>query len=42
MEADKGNSFVVMDQSEYETKMESLLTDETTYTVIQKPPFKKV
>ena len=42
MKADKGNSFVVMDRSEYETKIENLLNDQTTYTMIRKPPFKKV
>ena len=42
MKADKGNSFVVMDRNEYENKMENLLSDQTTYRVIQKPPFKKV
>ena len=42
MKADKGNSFVVIDRSEYETKMENVLNDQTTYTVIRKPPFKKV
>ena len=31
-----------MDRSEYKTKMESLLNDQTTYTVIRKSPFKKV
>ena len=31
-----------MDRNEYETIMENLLSDQTTYTVIQKPPFKKV
>ena len=42
MKADKGDSFVVMDRSEYETKIENLLNDQTTYTVIRKPPLKKV
>ena len=31
-----------MDRSEYKTKMESLLNDQTTYTVIRKSPFKNV
>jgi hypothetical protein len=42
MKADKGNSLVVMDRSDYDSKMENLLQDETTYTVIRKSPFKKV
>ncbi len=42
MKADKGNSLVVMDRSEYDSKMENLLSDESTYVVIQKPPFKKI
>ena len=42
MKADKGNSLVVMDRSDYDSKMENLLEDETTYTVIRKSPFKKV
>ena len=42
MKADKGNSLVVMDRSDYDSKMENLLQGETTYTVICKSPFKKV
>ncbi len=42
MKADKGNSLVIMDQSEYDSRMENLLSDELTYVVIQKPPFKKI
>jgi hypothetical protein len=40
MKADKGNSLVIMDQDEYDRKMENLLKDEATYAVIPKPPFK--
>ncbi len=42
MKADKGNSLVIMDRDEYDKKMENLLKDEATYTVIPKPPFKRV
>ena len=40
--ADKGNSLVVMDRSDYESKMTNLLQDKTTYTVVRKAPFRKV
>ncbi len=42
MKADKGNSLVVLDRSDYDSKMENLLQDKSTYTVVRKPPFKKV
>ena len=42
MKADKGNSLVVMDRSDYGSKMTNLLQDNTTYTVARKAPFKKV
>ena len=40
--ADKGNSLVVMDRSDYDSKMTNLLQGKTTYTVVRKAPFKKV
>ena len=42
MKADRGNCLVIMDRSDYDSKMENLLQDENTYTVVRKPPFKKV
>ena len=42
MKADKGNCLVIMDRSDYDSKMENLLQDENNYTVVRKPPFKKV
>ena len=42
MKADKGNCLVIMDRSDYDSKMENLLQDENTYTVVRKPLFKKV
>ena len=35
MKADKGNSLVVMDRSDYDSKMTNLLQDKTTYTVVR-------
>ena len=40
--ADKGNSLVIMDQSDYDSKMTNLLQDKTTFTIACKAPFKKV
>ena len=42
MKADKGNSLVIMDQSDYDSKMTNLLQDKTTYNIARKAPFKKV
>ena len=42
MKADKGNCFVVMDRTSYDDKMESILSDQSTYEVINKAPFKKI
>ena len=42
MKADKGNCFVVMDKTDYDEKMQELLSDQNTYEKITKPPFKKI
>ena len=42
MKADKGNCFVVLDRTDYDDKMESLLSDRSTYQLVQKSPFSKV
>ncbi len=42
MKADKGNCLVVMDRSEYDEKMKSMLSDRDTYEIVEKPPFRKV
>ena len=42
MKADKGNCFVVMGNSNYDEKMESLPNDQKTYELISKPPFGKI
>ncbi len=42
MKADKGNCLVIMNRDEYDKKMENLLKDEATYTVIPKSPFKQI
>ena len=42
MKADKGNCFVVMDRPDYNEKMETLLSDDQTYQLVQKPPFAKI
>jgi len=42
MKADKGNCFVVMDRSDYNEKMEVLLSDHLTYQLVQKSPFAKI
>ena len=42
MKADKGNCFVVMDRTDYDKKMEELLSDRNTYEEVAKPPFKRI
>ena len=42
MKADKGNCFVVMNRSDYNEKMEALLSDHLTYQVVLKSPFAKI
>ena len=42
MKADKGNCFVVMDRSDYDSKMETLLNDRSTYEVISTSPFRRI
>ena len=42
MKADKGNCFVVMDRTDYDEKMESLLSDKNTYEEIPRPPFRRI
>ena len=42
MKADKGNCFVVMDRTDYDEKMEELLSDRNTYEEVAKPPFKRI
>ena len=42
MKADKGNCFIVMDRSDYDAKMEDLLSDQDTYEKVDKPPFKRI
>ncbi len=42
MKADKGNCFVVMDRSDYDAKMEGLLSDQDTYEKVNKSPFKRI
>lgn len=42
MKADKGNCFVVMDKTDYDTKMEALLVDRDTYHPVDKSPFSKI
>ncbi|XP_068756955.1 uncharacterized protein [Montipora capricornis] len=42
MKADKGNCFVVLDKSDYDSKMDSLLSDRTTYELVLKSPFKRI
>ena len=39
MKADKGNCLVVLDTEEYDSKMESLLADRSTYEVVTRSPF---
>lgn len=46
MKADKGKSFVVMDRSDYDNKMETaffnLLNDKSTYEAISTSPFRRI
>ena len=42
MKADKGNCFVVMDKSDYDNKMETLLNDRNTYELVSKAPFRRI
>ena len=42
MKGDKGNCFVVMDKSEYDHKMESLLNHRNTYESITISPFRRI
>jgi len=42
MKADKGTCFVVMDKTDYDTKMEALLVDCDTYHPVDKSPFSKI
>ena len=42
MKADKGNCFVVMDRSDYDNKMETLLNDRSTYEVVSTSPFHRI
>jgi len=40
--ADEGNCFVVMDRTDYDTKMEALLGDSDTYHLVDTSPFAKI
>ena len=42
MKADKGNCFVVLDKCDYDSKMDSLLSDRNTYELVPKSPFKRI
>ena len=42
MKADKGNCLVVLDREEYDSKMESLLADRSTYEVVSRSPFGRI
>ena len=42
MKADKGNCFVVLDKCDYDSNMDSLLSDRNTYELISKSPFKRI
>ena len=42
MKADKGNCFVVTDRTDYDEKMESLLSDKDTYEEIPRSPFRRI
>ena len=42
MKADKGNCFVVMDRSDYDNKIETLLNDRSTYEIISTSPFRRI
>ncbi|PFX12271.1 Uncharacterized protein K02A2.6 [Stylophora pistillata] len=42
MKAEKGNRFVVMDRSDYDSKTETLLNDRSTYEVVPTSPFPRI
>ncbi|CAH2086613.1 unnamed protein product [Euphydryas editha] len=42
LRADKGNATVVMDTSDYNTKIEQLLSDKSTYKIVNKDPTNKI
>ena len=42
MKAEKGNRFVVMDRSDYDSKMGTLLNDRSTYEVVSTSPFRRI
>ena len=42
MKADKGNCFVLMDRSDYDNKMETLLNDRNTYELVATAPFRRI
>ena len=42
MKADKGNCFVVLDSTDYDNKMNSLLNDRNTYELVSKSPFRRI
>ena len=42
IQSDKGNCTVVMDRSDYDSKVRSLLNDEKTYKVLKKDPTAKI
>ena len=42
MKADKGNCFAVLDKCDYDSKMDSLLSDPNTYELVLKYRFKRI
>lgn len=42
MNADKGNCFIVLDNEDYDSKMESLLVDRNTYDLITSSPLRHI
>ena len=42
MKADKGNCLAVLDREEYDSKLESLLADRSTYEVVTRSPFGRI
>ena len=42
MKADKRNCFVVMDKTDYDSKLQALLGDRDTYHLVCKSPFTKI
>ncbi|PFX12679.1 Uncharacterized protein K02A2.6 [Stylophora pistillata] len=42
MKAEKGNRFVFLDRSDYDSKMETLLNDRSTYEVVPTSPFPRI